>query len=193
MTPMRDAYILRERWPALLSHGVAALIAGRRDQRTHSRPAPPGGPGPAHPDAHRPGEPGLPGRRARASAGAERRDSPGHGEAGRDGAAAQRGDDPDPPVAAGPGPARARRGGQARWRRPRRRPARPRLRRRPRPPGRPRPACGVTDSSSQIRIRSGTLSRTTERSARRWSCRPRWRTWPSSWPSAAGKRRPGLR
>jgi tetratricopeptide (TPR) repeat protein len=28
-----DAY-LRERWPALLSHGVAALIAGRRDQRT---------------------------------------------------------------------------------------------------------------------------------------------------------------
>ena len=28
-----DAY-LRERWPALLSHGVAALIAGRRDERT---------------------------------------------------------------------------------------------------------------------------------------------------------------
>jgi DNA-binding CsgD family transcriptional regulator len=28
-----DAY-LRERWPTLLSHGVAALIAGRRDQRT---------------------------------------------------------------------------------------------------------------------------------------------------------------
>ena len=28
-----DAY-LRERWPALLVHGVAALIAGRRDQRT---------------------------------------------------------------------------------------------------------------------------------------------------------------
>ena len=28
-----DAY-LRERWPALLSHGVAALIAGRREQRT---------------------------------------------------------------------------------------------------------------------------------------------------------------
>jgi DNA-binding CsgD family transcriptional regulator len=28
-----DAY-LRERWPALLSHGVAALIAGRRDQRS---------------------------------------------------------------------------------------------------------------------------------------------------------------
>jgi DNA-binding CsgD family transcriptional regulator/tetratricopeptide (TPR) repeat protein len=28
-----DAY-LRERWPALLMHGVAALIAGRRDQRT---------------------------------------------------------------------------------------------------------------------------------------------------------------
>ena len=28
-----DAY-LRERWPALLAHGVAALIAGRRDQRT---------------------------------------------------------------------------------------------------------------------------------------------------------------
>jgi hypothetical protein len=27
-----DAY-LRERWPALLSHGVAALIGGRRDQR----------------------------------------------------------------------------------------------------------------------------------------------------------------
>src|SRR5207245_4403506 len=25
---------LRERWPALLVHGVAALIAGRRDQRT---------------------------------------------------------------------------------------------------------------------------------------------------------------
>jgi DNA-binding CsgD family transcriptional regulator len=31
--PGADAY-LRERWPALLSHGVAALIAGRRDQRT---------------------------------------------------------------------------------------------------------------------------------------------------------------
>ena len=31
--PAPDAY-LRERWPALLSHGVAALIAGRRDQRT---------------------------------------------------------------------------------------------------------------------------------------------------------------
>jgi DNA-binding CsgD family transcriptional regulator/tetratricopeptide (TPR) repeat protein len=30
-----DAYAyLRERWPALLVHGVAALIAGRRDQRT---------------------------------------------------------------------------------------------------------------------------------------------------------------
>src|SRR5262249_38145292 len=30
-----DAYaFLRERWPALLVHGVAALITGRRDQRT---------------------------------------------------------------------------------------------------------------------------------------------------------------
>jgi DNA-binding CsgD family transcriptional regulator len=30
-----EAYVyLRERWPALLVHGVAALIAGRRDQRT---------------------------------------------------------------------------------------------------------------------------------------------------------------
>ena len=33
MTPAADAY-LRERWPALLLHGVAALIAGRRDERT---------------------------------------------------------------------------------------------------------------------------------------------------------------
>jgi DNA-binding CsgD family transcriptional regulator len=33
-----DAYaFLRERWPALLVHGVAALIAGRRDQRTTAR------------------------------------------------------------------------------------------------------------------------------------------------------------
>jgi DNA-binding CsgD family transcriptional regulator/tetratricopeptide (TPR) repeat protein len=33
-----DAYaFMRERWPALLVHGVAALIAGRRDQRTVAR------------------------------------------------------------------------------------------------------------------------------------------------------------
>jgi len=33
-----DAYaFLRERWPALLVHGVAALVAGRRDQRTTAR------------------------------------------------------------------------------------------------------------------------------------------------------------
>jgi DNA-binding CsgD family transcriptional regulator len=33
-----EAYaFLRERWPALLVHGVAALIAGRRDQRTTAR------------------------------------------------------------------------------------------------------------------------------------------------------------
>ena len=32
-----DAYAyLRERWPTLLVHGVAALIAGRRDQRTEA-------------------------------------------------------------------------------------------------------------------------------------------------------------
>ena len=100
---------LRERWSALLLHGVSALIAGRRDQRTAADQQLRAGPGPAHPDGRRPGEPGLPGRRARARAGAERGDTPGHAAAGRDAAAARRGDDPDPPVAAGSGPARARR------------------------------------------------------------------------------------
>ncbi|HEX9357039.1 MAG TPA: hypothetical protein VF933_24885 [Streptosporangiaceae bacterium] len=39
--------------------------------------------------------------------------------------------------------------------------------------------------------RSGTRSRTTGRSARPWSCPPRWRTWPSYWPSTAGQKTPG--
>jgi tetratricopeptide (TPR) repeat protein len=60
-----DAY-LRERWPALLSHG-------RTDRRAPGpahggRGAPPTRPSPADPDSSRPGESGLPGRGARAGA-----------------------------------------------------------------------------------------------------------------------------
>jgi len=99
---------LRERWPALLVHGVAALIAGRRapgpaDDR---RPAAARGPGSPRLAAPRPGEPGLPRRRARRGAGAARRDLCGHAGAGPDPAPARRRDDPDPPVAAGSRPAR---------------------------------------------------------------------------------------
>src|SRR5215470_2032927 len=64
----------------------------------------------AHPESHRPGEPGFPRRRARAGAGAGRRYAAGHAGTGRAHPAARRREHPDPPVAAGPGAARARRG-----------------------------------------------------------------------------------
>ena len=60
-----------------------------------------------------------------------------------------------------------------RWRRPRRRPARRRPRRRPGRPGRPRPASGVTGSLRPTRTRSRKLLRTTGRRGRRWNCPPR--------------------
>ena len=68
-----DSYpYLRERWPALLVHGVAALIAGRREQRTAADEHLRQGLALAHREPRRPGEPGLPGRRSRAGAGTER-------------------------------------------------------------------------------------------------------------------------
>ena len=63
--------------------------------------------------------------------------------------------------------------------------------RRPGRPGRPRPACGVTDCLRLIRNGSRKRWHTTGRSARRWNCPPRWRTWPSCWPSTAAKRTRG--
>ena len=68
---------LHERWSAPLLHGVTALIAGRRDQRTAGRPAPAAGPGPPGRQPDRPGEPRLPRRRARPGPGAARRHRPG--------------------------------------------------------------------------------------------------------------------
>ena len=82
-TPIRTPY-LRERWPALLVHGVAALIAGRREQRTtageHLRQ---GLALPIESRADRENQDFLR-RRARAGAGTERRDRAGHAEAGCD-------------------------------------------------------------------------------------------------------------
>ena len=97
---------LSEGWPALLVHGVAALIAGRREQRTTAGERLRQGLALPIESSRRPREPGLPRRRARAGAGTERGDRPGRGEVGRDIAAARRRNDPDPPVAARPGPAR---------------------------------------------------------------------------------------
>ena len=52
--PRLTATFLRERWAALLVHGVTALIAGRRDQRTTAESAPSPGPGPSRPGCRRP-------------------------------------------------------------------------------------------------------------------------------------------
>jgi len=82
--------------------------------------------------------------------------------------------------------------GTRRWRRPRRRRA---MRRPPPRPGRParsRPACGVTDCWSLIRTGSPRRWHITGRSARPWNCPPHWRTWRSCWPSTARPRRRGL-
>ena len=57
---------LRERWSALLVHGVAALIAGRRDQRSVASQQLRRGLALPVARPSRPGEPGLPGRRPRA-------------------------------------------------------------------------------------------------------------------------------
>ena len=182
---------LSEGWPALLVHGVAALIAGRREQRTtageHLRQ---GLALPIESRADRENQDFLVAAHALALE-----------QSGETAQAMLR-------LAA----ILPRRDGEMtlthQWlpdlvrlalsrRRPahgrglRHRPARPRPRPRSGRLGRPRPACGAKDCLSLTPVRFGRLWPTTGGSARQWSCPPPWRTWRSWRPSAATKWMPG--
>ena len=166
---------LREHWSALLVHGVAALIAGRRDQRVtagHQLRL-----GLALPILTIPDRENQDFLLAAHALALEQGGDTGAGHAGtgRDPAAPRRRDDPDPPVAACPCPARDRQPATNRPPGPPRSRARRRPRRRPIRPGRRRRACAARDCWPATRLRSPRPSThyRTDRSRRRTARRAR--------------------
>ena len=186
-----DAYsYLNVGWPALLVHGVAALIAGRREQHTtagqHLRQ------GLALPTQNlgdRENQDFLVAAHALAlEQGGET------GQATPRLAAilpsARRRNDPDPPVAARPRPARARGRRSGGWPQLRRRLARPRPSWSPGRLGPPWPACGVDGLLESDPDATERWWHTTAWSVRQWIFPPCWRIQLLCWPGAATKTMP---
>ena len=181
--PRAEVYGSARALTGALVHGVTALIAGRRDQRTKAEEQLRAGL--ALPMLTLPtGEPGLSRRRARGGAGTARRTRQAllvlaeilprrYGEMTLTHGC---------PIWSG---SRSR-PATGRWRRPRPRPARRRPRRKPNRPGPPRPAC-VSGLRKSDPVPLGMRSRITERSARPWNAAT-----VEDWPRA-GRTRPARR